>query len=180
MSAIMNLAVLAFYSGEKGGLLDVNPGLIFWTVITFVLLLIILRRVAWKPILNSLDEREKFIKESLEKADVAQKEAEKLVAENQTSMAKAEEEAQSIIAQGKEYAEKIKTQLLEENEARIQKKLADAEAEIERKQQEAFNSLKEQIVEIAVGAAEKIIRDNLDKEKQSALVNKYIDDLQKN
>ena len=58
-------SIMLLYSGEGGGsLLDVNPGLIFWTVITFVLLLLILKKMAWKPILSSLDERENFIKES--------------------------------------------------------------------------------------------------------------------
>ena len=167
-------------SGEGGGsILDVNPGLIFWTVITFVILLFILKKMAWKPILNSLDERENFIKESVEKAETAKKEAEKILEENKIKLANAEEEAQKLIAQGREYAENLKSQIIEESKAEAKKLIDDASLEIERKNVEAFNNLKDEIAVIAVEAAEKIIRENLDKEKQSKIVNDYIDSLSK-
>ena len=89
--------------GSSGGLLDVNPGLMIWTVVTFILLLFILKKVAWKPILNSLNERETFIKDSLDKAEKARIEAEKMFEENKANLEKAEEEAQKVIDQGKEY-----------------------------------------------------------------------------
>ncbi|RMD49556.1 MAG: ATP synthase F0 subunit B [Ignavibacteria bacterium] len=175
MLAIKNLAVLAFSGGEMGSPLDINPGVIFWTVITFVILLFILKKVAWKPILSTLDEREKMIKDSLEKAEKAKEEAEKLIAENQANIAKAEEEAQKVIAQSREYAETLKNQLIEEGKAEKKKLIDDALAELERKNQEAFLKLKEQVADIAIEAAEKIIRENLDREKQIELVNKHLE-----
>jgi F-type H+-transporting ATPase subunit b len=179
----MNYSLLAFAvsSGESsGGLLDVNPGLIIWTVITFGFLLFILMKFAWKPILNSLNEREKSIKDSLEAAEKAKEDAQKMIADNQANMAKAEEEAQKIIAQGREYSEKLKEQMLTESKDQAHKMIEEASAEIERKNQEAFNTLKSQVVSIAVDAAEKIIRENLDKEKQKTIVEKYLQDLNKN
>jgi len=181
MAKILNLAFLAFSSGESsGGLLDVNPGLIFWVVITFVLLLVLLKKIAWGPILNSLNERESFIKDSLEKAEKAQRDAEKLLEENKANLAKAEDDAQIIIEQGREYSEKLKAQLLEETKSITQKMISEATSEIERKNREAFNNLKEEVANIAVDAAEKIIRANLDKEKQTKLINDYLDNLNKN
>lgn len=181
MPAFLNMALLALLSGgEKGGLLDVNPGLIIWTVVTFIFLMLILKKLAWKPILNSLNERENFIKDSLERAEKAQQEAKKLLEENNTNLAKAEEESQKIIAQGRDYAEKLKTQLIEESKVQSRKILEDASAEIERKNREAFEKLKDQIADIAVNAAEKIIRENLDKEKQKTIVYKFIEQLPKN
>ncbi len=182
MAIINNLAFLAFSGGgeSSGGLLDVNPGLIIWTVITFVILLVLLKKMAWGPILNSLNEREAFIKDSLDKADQARIDAEKLLEENKANLAKAEEEAQKIIQQGREYSEKLKVQLLEESKAEAKKMIAEATSEIERKNQEAFNNLKDQVADIAVSAAEKIIRTNLDKEKQTKLVDEYLNDLNKN
>jgi F-type H+-transporting ATPase subunit b len=180
MYAFSKLAFLAFASGEVGGPLDVNPGLIIWTVVTFVALLFILKKVAWKPILKSLNEREAFIKDSLEKAEKAQAEAEKLLEENKANLAKAEEEAQKVIAQGREYSEKLKQQMLDESKSEARKMIDDAKAEIESKNKEAFNNLKEQVADIAVEAAEKILRENLDKEAQKKIVQKYIDDLSKN
>jgi F-type H+-transporting ATPase subunit b len=179
----MSYSLFAFAlssGGSQGGLLDVSPGLIVWTIITFLILLLILKKFAWKPILNSLNEREKSIRDSLEAAEKAKVEAEKIVADNQANLAKAEEEAQKIIAQGREYSEKLKAQMLEESKTQAQKMIDEATSEIERKNQEAFNNLKDQVVTIAVEASEKIIRENLDKDKQKSIVEKYLQDLTKN
>lgn len=173
-------SIILLSSGEGGGgILDLNPGLIFWTVVTFVFLLLILRKMAWKPILSSLDERENFIKESVERAETAKKEAENILEENKVKLASAEEEAQKLIAQGRDYAENLKSQIIEESKTEAKKLINDASVEIERKNVEAFNNLKDQIAAIAVEAAEKIIRENLDKEKQTKIVNDYIDSLSK-
>jgi F-type H+-transporting ATPase subunit b len=176
MPGINSLAVVAF----SGGLLDVSPGLTIWTVVTFIILMVILRSVAWKPLLKVLKEREEFVKDSLEKAEAARTESEKMFEENKVKMEAAEKEAQEIIAQGREYAEKLKSQLLEESKEEARKMVDSAKDEIARKNQEAFSQLKNQIADIAVQAAEKIIKENLDKEKQEKLVNKFIDDITKN
>ncbi len=175
-----NLALLAFFKEEMGSPLDINPGVIIWTTLTFLVLLWVLKKAAWKPILDSLDTREKKIKESLEQAEIARKEAEKLIAENQENLAKAEAEAQKIIAQSREYAETLKEQIISESKDEARKILENAEAEIQRRQKEAFAQLKSEVAEIAVDAAEKIIKANLDKEKQIELVNKHIDEISKN
>lgn len=175
------LLVLAFSGGEvQGGPLDVNPGLILWTVVTFIFLLFILKKVAWKPVLNSLNERENLIKESLEKAENARKEAEKLIADNKSSLLKAEEEAYKIIEQSREHAEKLKVQILDESKQSAKKMIEDAAAEIERKNADAFNKLKDQVADIAVNAAERILKENLDKKMQIKLVDKYLDEMNKN
>ncbi|PID62687.1 MAG: ATP synthase F0 subunit B [Ignavibacteriae bacterium] len=171
---------MLLYSGDGGGsILDVNPGLIIWTTVTFIFLLIILRIIAWKPILKSLDDRENFIKDSVERAETAKKEAEEILEENKKKLAMAEEEAQKIIAQGREYAETLKNQILEESRTEAKKMIADASVEIERKNQEAFKNLKNEVAGIAVQAAEKIIRTNLDREKQTKIVDEFINDLSK-
>ncbi|MCF8243180.1 MAG: F0F1 ATP synthase subunit B [Melioribacteraceae bacterium] len=182
MLAFAKLALLAFISGgeQQGGLLDVNPGLMIWTIVTFVALLLILTKLAWKPILSSLSERENFIRESLEKAEVAQKEAQKMISDNQASLAKAEEEAQKIIEQARDYAENLKSQIVNESKEEAKKMIEKASDEIERKNQEAFSELREQVADIAVQAAEKIILENLDKEKQRKIVDKFINELSKN
>lgn len=181
MFAFLSSLIVVYSGGESSGsLLDVNPGLIFWTTITFIILLFILKKMAWKPILESLDKRENFIKDSVERAESAKKEAEALFEQNKKNLANAEEEAQKIISQGRDYAENLKSQILEESKQEAKKMIDDASKEIERKNQEAFNSLKDEIANIAVGAAEKIIKSNLDKEKQSEIVNNFINDLTKN
>lgn len=176
MPGINSLAVIAF----SGGLLDVNPGLMIWTVVTFLALMFILKAVAWKPMLKALNDRENFVKDSLEKAEEAKVQSEKVSEDNKLKTVAAEKEAQSIIDQGREFAEKLKSQILADSKEEAKKMIESAKDEIERKNQEAFSKLKDQIADIAVQAAEKIIRENLDKEKQEKLVNKFIDDITKN
>jgi F-type H+-transporting ATPase subunit b len=181
MFSFLNIAFVLIQAEEqKGGLLDVNPGLVIWTVITFVFLLLILKKLAWKPILGALDQRENFIKDSLEKSEKARNEAEKLLEENKANLAKAEEDAQKVINQARELAEKLKNQILAESKDAAKKVIDEASAEISRKNREAMEMLKGQVAEIAIQAAEKIIKENLDKEKQINIVNRYIDELPKN
>ena len=177
---LFNLALIAFV--EEGGtsLVEVSPGLIFWTVITFVILLFILKKVAWKPILTALDQREAAIRESLEKAEKAKEEAQKVLEENQSNIAKAEEESKKIIEQSRAYSEKLKAQMLEESKQQAQKIIDDATAEIDRKRDSAFNELKSQVAEIAVKAAEKILKENLNKETNKKIVNNYISEITEN
>lgn len=181
IAKIFQLIAYAGGSSEGGGgLLDLNIGLAFWTVLTFLLLLFVLKKFAWKPILAALDERENAIKESLEKAEKAKDDAQKMLEQNQASIAKAEEEARKIVNESRVYADKLKEQLLHESKQQAQKILEDAKKEIEQKKDETFNELKNQIAEIAVGAAEKIMMQNLDKNSQSKLVEKYIQEITKN
>ncbi|QQS36895.1 MAG: F0F1 ATP synthase subunit B [Ignavibacteriales bacterium] len=180
MLAGITLGVLAASPEGGGTLLDVNPGLIIWTVITFVLLLLILKKVAWKPILTALDQRENAIKESLEKAEKAKDEAKKILDENSANLAKAEEESRKIIEQSRMFAEKLKEQMLHDSKEQAKKILDDATAEIERKKDAAFDELKTQVAQIAVNAAEKILKTNLDAEKNKKLADSYISEITKN
>jgi F-type H+-transporting ATPase subunit b len=171
-----------YAESEEGGskLLSVDYGLAFWTVLIFLILLLILKKVAWKPILTALDEREQKIKESLELAEKAKQDAAIMLEENKKSMAKADEAAQKVLAESKVYAEQVKTQLLEQSKEQAQKMIAEASKEIERKKQEAFTELKDQVAEISVLIAEKLIQKNLDSGKQKEVIDSYIKDIRKN
>ena len=88
-------------------LLNIEPGLIIWTIVTFVVLLVVLRAVAWKPLLAMLDEREQRIQEALNQADKARQDAEAAAAENREAITKAQAEAQAVVAQSREAAERV-------------------------------------------------------------------------
>jgi F-type H+-transporting ATPase subunit b len=175
-----HLAVIALASEGGGGLVDVNPGLVIWTVITFLFLLFVLKKIAWKPILTALNEREGAIKDSLEKAEKAKEEAQKILQENQTSLLKAEEESKKIIEQSRQYAQKLKDQMMKESKEQAQKIVEDASVQIDQKKEAAFNELKTKVAEIAIQAAEKILKENLDKDSNNKLVDRYIEDITKN
>ena len=179
MLAEITLALIAS-EGRNGGLLDVNPGLMIWTVITFLILLLILKKVAWKPILSALDKRENDIKEALAQAEKAKEEAKKILEENQANLAKAEEESKKIIQQSRSYAESLKDQLIIESKEQAKKIVEDASSEIQRRKDAAFKELKDQIAEISVKAAEKIIRESLDAQKGKQVVDKYLNEIVKN
>ncbi len=175
-----SLPFIAVIAEGGNSLIEVNPGVIIWTVVTFVALLLILKKFAWKPILFALDQREKAIQESLEKAQTAKEEAQKILEQNQVNLAKAEEESKQIINQSRAYAEKLKEQIIHDSKSEAKKIIEEAAAEIERKKDAAFDELKNQVAEIAVHAAEKIIREKLDMEVQKKIVNKYIGEIIKN
>ncbi len=180
MLTFLSFLVLAVEPEGGGSLIDVNPGVIFWTVITFVLLLLILKKFAWKPILTALDQRETAIKDSLDRAEKANEDAQKILSENQASLEKAEEESKKIISQSRIYAEKLKEQILQDSKAEAKKIIDEASAEIERKKDSAFDELKTQVSEIAIRAAEIILKENLNKETQIKVLNNYIDQINKN
>ncbi|MBA4250953.1 MAG: ATP synthase F0 subunit B [Chlorobiaceae bacterium] len=167
-------------SGGSGGLLSVNAGLAFWTTLTFLILLFLLKKFAWKPILKALDEREKKIKESLELAQRAKEDAEKMMLENKSNLLRAEEESKKIIEQSKEFAEKLKNQIIDESKDQAKKLIENASAEIDRKKLETFEELKIQVANLSIEIAEKVIRKNLDRETQNKIVSNYIDEIQKN
>ena len=176
----LNLLIFAFSSEGGGSIIDVNPGVIFWTVVTFVVLMLILKKVAWKPILTALDLRESSIRESLEKAERAKEEAEKILLENKERLAKADEESKILVNKSREYAESLKEQMLKESKEQAQKIVNDATLEIERQRETAFEELKSQVAEIAVQAAEKILKENLNKETQKRIADNYIKEITKN
>jgi F-type H+-transporting ATPase subunit b len=179
MLAEITLAVIAS-EGGNGGLLDVSPGLMIWTVITFIILLLILKKVAWKPILSALDKRESEIKDALTQAEKAKEEAKKILEENQANLAKAEEESKKIIDQSRAYAESLKEKLITESKVQAKKIVDEASLEIQRRKDAAFKELKNQIAEISIKAAEKIIRESLDAQKGKQVVNKYLNEIAKN
>jgi len=177
----LSLSIIAMASeGGGGSIIDVDPGVIFWTIVTFIFLLIVLKKFAWKPILTALDQRESAIKESLEKAENAKADAQRILDENQVNLAKAELEAKKIINQSREYAEKMKEQIIDDSKKQAEKVINEASIEIKRRKESAFSDLKNQIAEIVVLAAEKIMREHLNNERQKEIVSKYITEITKN
>lgn len=173
--------VLCFLQESKpGSPIDVNPGVILWTTVTFLCLLLLLKKFAWKPILESLDQRENFIKNSLEKADEAQAESGRILDGNKALIQSAEDESRRIIEEGRLYAEKIKAQIIEQSRKEAEGIKESAKSEIERKTKEAFTELKKEVADIAIAAAEKMIKESLDSNKQTKIVDDIIEGMGKN
>jgi F-type H+-transporting ATPase subunit b len=160
-------------------LVQPDPGLIIWTIITFLILLFILKKAAWKPLISALQKREETIAGSLQKAEQARLDAERLLKEHSEKIAQAEAQSQKIINEGRQLAEKIKENITTDAKAAADKIVKDSKEEIEKSRQMALESLKKDISNIAILAASKIISENLDEKVDKKLVDKMIDNLPK-
>ncbi|WP_294346013.1 F0F1 ATP synthase subunit B [Prosthecochloris sp.] len=164
----------------SGGLLDPNPGLIFWTTVTFVIVLFILKKFTWGPMLNALEEREKGIQDSIDRAYTAKEEAEEVLRKNKALLAKADSEAEKIVREGKEYGDKLRAEITEKAHTEAARMIASAKDEIEQEKRRALMELRTEVADLAVKGAEKIIMANLDAEKQKKIVDSMIQDLSQN
>jgi F-type H+-transporting ATPase subunit b len=158
-------------------MLAINPGLIIWTFIIFLLLLVILGKVAWKPLLASLKTREQAIADSLSRAEEARADAERLIAENKQERVKAEEEIQKSLHEGRAYAEQMRRDLVEKAKGEADRMLAHARAEIERDTQHALVKLRAEVSDLAIMATSKLLDENMNEERHRNVINKMISDL---
>lgn len=153
---------------------DITTGPIIWTIINFVLLLLLLGKLAWKPITQALAKREQTINDAIDQAERAKQEAEALIAENRKAMAEAEAEAQGLLRESREYADEVRAGAMEKAEADASQLIDRARAEIERSKKEALNQLRAEVASLAVGASEKILKEEIDSEKGKKLVESYL------
>ena len=158
-------------------MLEINPGLIIWTWIIFLILLAVLSKIAWKPLIASLKNRELAIADSLQRTEQARADAERLIAENQRERAKAEEEVQKSLREGREYAERMRADLIEKAKAEAEKMLVHARAEIQRDTQNALRQLRNEAADLAILATSKLLDENMNEERHRQVVNKMIADL---
>ena len=144
--------------------------LIFWSVVSFGILLVLLYKYAFPVILNVLETREKRIRDNIEQAERIREEAEQLLAEYQSKLAAAQQEAHTLLEQARQRAQ----QLLEENEKRLdretEKMLQEAKQEIERERLNAIKELREQVVDLVLQATEKILRRDITDQDHRRLV----------
>jgi F-type H+-transporting ATPase subunit b len=159
-------------------MLEINPGLTIWTFIIFLLLLVILAKTVWKPLLASLRNRENAIADALTRADQARADAERLIAENKLERQRAEEEVQKSLREGRAYAEQMRRDLVEKAKIEAAKMLSQARAEIERDTQKALVQLRNEVADLAIIATSKLLDENMNEERHRRVVSKMIEDLQ--
>jgi len=164
--------------GNGNPLLQFDPGVGIWSIVTFAILLIILRKFAWKPIIESIDERDREIKSSMEAAEQARNESKKIADEQKTMLTQSKTEAAEIVAEAKKTAEEFKRRL--EQSAIEEKKniLKSAEAEIAAMKESAIAELKNTVATLAIGAAEKLLEEKLDNDASTKLVDQYIEKIE--
>ncbi len=156
---------------------DLNFGLSVWTIFVFLMLLGILWKFAWGPILGAVQAREDGIQETLDKASNERDEAAKLLAEHREQMADARRQAQQMIAEGKEAGERVRQDIEEKARAEGDAMIERARESIEREKDAALEELRKESVDLALAAAAKLVQESLDEKKDRELVMGFIEEL---
>ncbi len=160
------------------GFVTPDYGTIFWMVIIFGITLFILKKFAWKPILNALKDREASIADALSSADKARSEVADLKSDHEKIIAEARLEKDAILKEAKEIKEKIVSEAKTQAQAEGQKMLDAARQQLTAEKDAAINEMKKQVVELSVMVAEKVIHKELEaKSEQESLVNDLLKDL---
>ena len=156
-------------------------GLFFWQVLIFVGLIFLLKKFAWKPILDAVNEREEGIKNALESAENARKEMQNLQADNQRILNEARAERDAMLKEAREMKEKMVADAKNEAQAQGEKMIEQAKAAIESEKNAAMAELKSQVSTLSLSIAEKLLKDELSNtEAQTKLVEKMLGDVKIN
>ncbi len=157
---------------------DFSPGLFVIQAVILLVLIFIMRKFAWKPILDSLNERETGIQEALDAAENAKKELTNLQAENEAVLKQAREERDAMLKEARQLKENMINEAKTEAEAEASKLIKQAQDSIVAEKKAAIADLKNQVSSISVEIAEKVIKNELaDKDKQLALVSSLLKDV---
>jgi F-type H+-transporting ATPase subunit b len=158
----------------------INPaiGTLFWTVLTFTLFFLILKKYAWKPILNAVKQRDEMIKGSLISAEKARKEMLKLQSDNEAILRKAREEREGILKEARDIRDKLIAEAKGKASEEAEKLVEKARAGIEREKTIALASIREQIADLSVEIASKLIEEKLKHTgEQEKLIDTYLKDV---
>jgi len=157
---------------------DFSFGLFFWQAIVLVVLIILLRKFAWKPILDSLNNREEGIKNALLSAENARKEMQNLQADNEKLLNEARAQRDEMLREARELKEKVVLEATEDAQAKADKIVANAQVIIENEKNAAMVDLKNQVATLSIEIAEKVIREQLSTtERQHKLVEDMLADV---
>jgi F-type H+-transporting ATPase subunit b len=164
---------------DASKLLTPAVGTIFWTVLTFLSLLLLLRKVAWKPLLGAIEARERSIRDQIDQARSDREEAERLTAQQRELLAAARRERAEAVEQGKRDGERVRAEILDEARQQGERVLQESRAQVEAGLRRARGELRATAVDLAILAAEKLVSRNLDDPTQRRLVEEHLADLER-
>ncbi len=157
---------------------EFSVGLFFWQILLFVGLLLLLRKFAWKPILDAVNEREDNIKNALEGAERAKQEMLNLQADNEKILKEARAERDALLKDAREMKDNIINQAKEEAQIQANKLMEQTKVAIQNEKAKAISDMKKQMGELSVAIAEKVVKKELsDKEKQLQLVDQLLNEV---
>ena len=158
-------------------LIKVVPGLMIWTLVSFGLTLIVLKRYAFGPIQRVIDERRARIRQSLDEADHARAEARKLLEEHRALIAQARGDAEQILSEARRVADAQRERVREETEADRQRRLEETRRQIEAETRRALEQIRAEVASLTLVAAEKVTRKSLNDADHRRLIEEAIGEL---
>jgi F-type H+-transporting ATPase subunit b len=151
-------------------LVQPDPGLFIWTILTFLVLVTLLARFAWRPLLQALDSRQELIRKSLDDAQQAKQELERLQHESAQIIRQARIDAEAVVAQSRSDAAKLREEMRQKAKAEADGIVRNAERQIQLETQRALQQIRQEAVDLSVMIASKILRRNLTKEDNEKLI----------
>jgi F-type H+-transporting ATPase subunit b len=159
-------------------LVQPDPGLAIWTIITFLVLLWLLAKFAWRPLLRALDARQETIKKSLEDAQQARREMEALSKESDRILRAAHAEAESIVASSRAEAEKLREEIKQKSKTDSEAIVREARRQIETETGRALRQIRGEIADMSVTIASKLIQRNFSTEENGALIEETLKEME--
>ena len=158
-------------------LVQPDPGLYIWSILIFLVLLFLLMKFAWKPLLAMLEKREDNIRKSLLDAEKARDELTNVKEDTKKLLDKARTESQAIVAAGKKNAERMKDEIIDKAQSKSDSLLVEAKKQIEIEKDRAIADVKAEVVNLSMEVAEKLIKKNLSKEDNLKLINESLNNI---
>ena len=158
-------------------LVQPDPGLFIWTIVTFLVLVALLAKFAWRPLLEALDKRQESIRKSLDDAQRARQELEQIHQESARILGTARIEAEAIVASTRADAERLREELKQKARAEATNLVKSAERQIEMETARALQQIRQEAVDLSVAIASKLIRKNITKEDNERLIDETIGQL---
>jgi F-type H+-transporting ATPase subunit b len=155
-------------------LVQPDPGLYIWSIVIFLMLLFLLMKFAWKPLLAMLEKREDNIRKSLLDAEKARDELVNVKENTEKLLSEARNESQAIVAAGKKNAERMKDEIVEKAQSKSDVLLDDAKNQIRIEKEHAIADVKAEVVNLSMEVAKKLIKKNLSKDDNLKLINDSI------
>jgi F-type H+-transporting ATPase subunit b len=173
-AVVMTATAPPAFAAEGGDLLSPNAGLMFWTLIIFVVLLFVLSKFAFGPITAAVVAREKALEEAIAGAKRDREEAARLLAEQRAAIEAARTDAQKIIAEGRQAGERVRAEMVEATRVEQHQMLERARREIQTERDVAILQLRKEAVDLAIAGAGKVVEKNLDSDANRRLVENFL------
>jgi F-type H+-transporting ATPase subunit b len=158
-------------------LIQVTPGLMFWTIVCFLVVLFVLKKYAFGPIQQQIDQRRERIESAITEADNARAEARNLLEEHKKLIGQAKTESEEILAEARRVADAQRERVREETEEDRQRRLEETKRQIEQATTQALGQIREEVGKLSLLAAEKITRKSLNEDDQKRLIDEALSEI---